>query len=396
MIVALTRRMLKTVDLRLLWRFAWNAGVKGVLSVRRFEKRLAKGEVFPPFLFISVTSSCNLRCTGCWVDVDKPKIELDLEDLDRIVTSAKAHGNSFFGILGGEPFLHPQLVELFERHSDCYFQVFTNGHPITDRLAARLRAVGNVTPMISVEGTEEVSDERRGRKGVLARSLSGIEACHKHGLIFGVATSVCQNNYDDVINPAWLDRLVELGAHYAWFHTYRPVGPKAAPELCLTSEQVVGVRRFGVEMRSKKAIAIVDPYWDAEGNAMCPAATGISHHIGPGGHIEPCPIIQFACENVRDGDIFDTMTRSKLLADFRETAAGATRGCIVLDRPDLLAEVVERHDAADSTARGTAHAELHALVPSTSQHVPGAEIPEEHWAYRFAKRHWYFGFGAYS
>ena len=25
-----------------------------------------------------------------------------------------------------------------------------------------------------------------------------------------------------------------------------------------------------------------------------------------------------------------------------------------------------------------------------------SEIPEEHWAYRFAKKHWFFGFGAYT
>ena len=28
------------------------------------------GEYFPPFLYISIINSCNLRCQGCWVDVD--------------------------------------------------------------------------------------------------------------------------------------------------------------------------------------------------------------------------------------------------------------------------------------------------------------------------------------
>jgi hypothetical protein len=23
-------------------------------------------------------------------------------------------------------------------------------------------------------------------------------------------------------------------------------------------------------------------------------------------------------------------------------------------------------------------------------------VPEDHWAYRFAKKHWFFGFGAYT
>jgi hypothetical protein len=41
-------------------------------------------------------------------------------------------------------------------------------------------------------------------------------------------------------------------------------------------------------------------------------------------------------------------------------------------------------------------AELRALEPRTSQYDPGNEIPEDHWMYRFAKKHWFFGFGAYS
>ncbi len=77
-------------------------------------------------------------------------------------------GNAFFGILGGEPFLHRELLDFLEGQPDVYFQVFTNGHFITDEVAKRLRKMGNVTPLISVEGSQIVSDERRGREGVLS------------------------------------------------------------------------------------------------------------------------------------------------------------------------------------------------------------------------------------
>ena len=90
------------------------------------------------------------------------------------------------------------------------------------------------------------------------------------------------------------------------------------------------------------------------------------------------------------------MTESAFLRDFRETAAGATHGCIVLERPDIVRDLVEKHGARDTTQRGTAMAELEAMTPRHSQHHPGQEVPEEHWAYRFAKKHWFFGFGAYS
>jgi len=398
MSVKLAWRMARTTDKRLLWKFAWNFGYKGMRSVQKFKKRLKSGVVFPPFLFISITNTCNLRCKGCWVDVAHKREVISFEEMDKLITNAKKHGNRFFGLLGGEPFLHPQILEILEAHPDCYFQIFTNGHFLDDKMCAALRKVGNASPLISVEGTEIVSDERRGGKKVLAKTLEGIQTALRHRLIVGVATSVCATNYDDLVSEAWVDRLIEIGVHYAWFHTYRAVGPDARPDLALTPEQVVAVRRFVVNARNEKPIAFVDAYWDDKGQALCPAATGVSHHISPFGDIEPCPIIQFANETIRDndGDLFKTMTESKLLQDFRTSAAQATRGCVVLERPDLLQDLAKRHGSRDTTKRQTAFQELAGMSPLHSQHQPGKEIPEKHWLYRFAKKHWFFGFGAYT
>ena len=151
---------------------------------------------------------------------------IDLDTLNRTINDAKAHGNAFFGILGGEPFMHPELLDLLAAHPDCYFQIFTNGQFITEKVAKRLRQIGNATPLISIEGREIVSDERRGKKEVFARTLRGLDACLREKILTGVATSVCQTNIDDLCTESWLRELIARGVHYCWFHTYRPVGPK--------------------------------------------------------------------------------------------------------------------------------------------------------------------------
>jgi MoaA/NifB/PqqE/SkfB family radical SAM enzyme len=397
--VPFARRMVTETDPRVLWSFAYNFGYKGVRSVQKFKQRLKRGEHFPPFLYISVINSCNLRCQGCWVKVDGPRHYIDADRMDRLIGDAKKMGNSFFGILGGEPFMHPQLLEILGRHRDCYFQIFTNGQLITDEIARELRSLANATPLISIEGTKDVSDTRRGRAHVLDKTLAGLEAAARNKLIVGVATSVCRSNIDDLVSEAWLRHLIRRGVHYVWYHTYRPVGDNACHDLALTPEQVVRVRRFVVEMRSKLPLALVDAYWDDRGEALCPMATGISHHINPWGEIEPCPIIQFSTETIDDPrPISEVLNDSAFIRDFRETAGKTTRGCIVLERPDLVKELVVRHGARDTTHRppGAGMAELNLMQARTSQHQPGSEIPEEHWAYRFAKRHWFFGFGAYT
>ena len=396
MLPALAFRTLRSADPRCLWKFAWNFGWEGMLSVERFKRRARAGEYFPPFLYLSIINSCNLRCQGCWVDVEAERSAIPIADLSRTIREARAQGNTFFGILGGEPFMHPELLDLLAAHPDCYFQVFTNGQFITEKVATRLRGLGNVTPLVSIEGREVVSDQRRGNKEVFSRSLRGLENCLRARLLTGVATSLCQTNIEELLTESWLRELVRMGVHYAWYHTYRPVGPKMNPQLALRPDQLTRVRRFVVEMRARVPIALIDAYYGHDGSALCPMSTGISHHVSPRGDIEPCPIIQFATETIRDPrGLHATMRDSAFLKDFRELSARQTRGCVVLERPDLVREIVLKHGARDTTARGTALAELEAMTPRSSQWLPGEEIPEKHWMYRLAKKYWFGDFGAY-
>ncbi len=392
----MVKRVLLETNKRLVWKLAWNFGFKGIRAVQKHKKRMEQGEAFPPFLYISVLNSCNLRCQGCWVDVAARQQTISPEAMRKLIRECNAMGNYFFGIVGGEPFMHPQLLDILAEHPKCYFQVFTNGHFITSDVARRLREMGNVTPLVSVEGNEIISDERRGRDGVYNRTLEGIQSCLDAKLLTGVCTSLCQTNIDDLLNEAWIDRLIEMGVMYTWFHVYRPMGADPQPDMSLTPEQQLRARKFVVEMRAKKPIAIVDAYFDGQGQALCPAATGITNHINPWGGIEPCPIIQFVTDDIHDESrTLKEKFNSPYLREFRELAADTTRGCIVLERPDLLQQLVEKHGAKDGTIRQTAIPELKAMQVRTSQFNPAEQIPEKNWIYRFAKKHWFNDFGVY-
>lgn len=401
MLLKLAARLLRESDTRSLWKLFWNMGIKGALSVERHKSRLKRGQFFPPFLYVSIINSCNLRCQGCWVDVAAKQEIITPQAFAKLVREARQMGNVFFGIVGGEPFMHPHLLDMLAEHPDCYFQIFTNGHFITPERARRMRQLGNVTPLISVEGSEIISDERRGRRNVLSKTLEGVHNCVDARVFTGVCTSLCQTNIDDLLTEKWLDALIDRGVMYTWFHVYRPMGPDANPQLCLTPQQQVQARKFVVEMRAKKPIIIVDAYYDGEGQALCPAATGISHHINPWGDIEPCPIVQFTKESIHASEadsrsLKEKFLRSEFLKDFRELAQATTRGCIVLERPDLLKKVVEKHGAKDATVRGTALAELEAMQVRTSQYHPLEQVPEKSWVYRLAKRFWFNDFGVYN
>ena len=61
-----------------------------------------------------------------------------------------------------------------------------------------------------------------------------------------------------------------------------------------------------------------------------------------------------------------------------------------------MKQLVEKHTAKDSTARGTAMPELDAMTTRPSQYNPGSEIPEKSWAYRLAKKIAFHEYGVYT
>jgi len=397
MLLKYTKRMLTEVDPRLLWKFSYNFGWKGMRAVEKFKKRVKRGESFPAFVVISVTDRCNLNCQGCWVTTNTGPAGMEPDTLNNIIEACKRKGSFFFGILGGEPLMYPHIFEIMEQHPDCYFQLFTNGTMITDEVAATMRRLSNVTPLISIEGLEEVSDERRGANDVFAQTMAGIDACRRHKLIIGVATSVCKSNFNDLVSQKFVDECIKRGVHYLWYYIYRPVGPRPTVELALSEEEILALRQFMVDIRCEAPLMVVDAYWDKDGKAVCPGAMGLSHHIGPHGDIEFCPPMQFATENVGDGTkLEEQLENSQFLKELRNQISDCSRGCMLLEDPTKLKQMMEELGAYDSSGRNTAFEELACRSICPGHDLPGKEIPEKSWLYRFNKKYWFFGFGAYG
>jgi len=200
--------MLRQVRFRILCKFISNFIWKGWRAAEAFKKRRKKGDAFPAFIVFSTTNSCNLSCQGCWVTQTDPVAQLSADEMDRIICETKKKGSFFFGILGGEPFLYPAVFDVIEKHPDCYFQIFTNGTLINEENAERMQKLGNITPLISIEGDEVVSDKRRGGEDVFERSMQGVKICREKGLIIGIATSVCKSNIDSLVSRKFVDRII--------------------------------------------------------------------------------------------------------------------------------------------------------------------------------------------
>lgn len=394
MILKLAYRGMTNLSFRSTWKVLYLMVWKGFLAIRKYKKRRDKGELYPPFMFVALTNTCNLRCKGCWVEKEGDANYMDRKEVDAIVENSKKMGSHYVTLLGGEPMMYKEVWDVWKDHSDCYFQVITNGMFFKEEQAKRLSELGNVTPLISVDGWGPNNDERRGQ-GVFKSLERGMDRLNENKVLFGIATTTTAKNLDEVLTDEYLEFFISKGAMYIWYYVYRPVGEHGFDEYCLTEEQLVEVRKRLIKLRRKHPIVIIDTYWTAEGEAFCPAAMGLGYHIGPKGSIEICPPLSFATDFVKDNDydMVKTIQDSKFLKGFEGFVNDRTKGCVILENPQELVRYISDNGCEDVSGRD-ALAEINRIKPRHSHHLPGKEIPEDYWVYKLAKKNVFFGMGA--
>lgn len=195
---------------------------------------------FLRFCSRALTSACNLRCHGCWIE-SKTTRELSLDDIERLIAAGKRQKSFFYTLLGGEPFLYAGLWEIIERHPECYFQIITNGMFLDDETARRIRQAGNVTPLVSIDGLRADNDDRRG-EGVFDAAMEGLGHLKRYKILYGVATTVTGRNFSEVLSDAYVEHFIQAGAMYLWYYVFRPVGADPSPEFCVSREQMIELR----------------------------------------------------------------------------------------------------------------------------------------------------------
>ncbi|MEE8450844.1 MAG: radical SAM/SPASM domain-containing protein [Thermoguttaceae bacterium] len=396
MLARLAYRMATELSPRLALKAARLWVLKGSRTLSAYRRRVKRGELFPPFLFLALTNACNLRCRGCWIESEGSRHEMSEEDVDAVIEAGKKQKSYFYTLLGGEPMIYPELWDIFRRHPDCYFQIITNGMFFDEENVERIRRAGNISPLVSIDGLEANNDERRG-DGVFESAMEGLARLKQKKILYGVATTITGRNMEEVLSDDYVRQFIDCGAMYLWYYVYRPVGADPSPEFCVEREQMIELRRRLLTLRRKHPIILIDTYWNAAGEAVCPAALGMGFHLGPQGSIEPCPPLSIAAETIRDNnrDLFATINQSEFLRGFQDFVRQRTRGCVILEHPHELVEYFRSHKAEDYSGRDLL-AEIDAGIERTSHHLPGEEIPEDYWVYRILKKQLFFGMGGYG
>jgi MoaA/NifB/PqqE/SkfB family radical SAM enzyme len=307
----------------------------------------------PLIILISPTMRCNLTCEGCYAAEYPPDADMSPELLQSIVDQANDIGIYLFTILGGEPFVKPDLLDFCEQNSDSYFQVYTNGTLIDDDAVAQLARIGNVAPMLSIEGDKEATDARRG-DGVYDLLMETMDKLKAAGVGFGTSSTVTRRNYKYLVSDEFVDLLVGKGAIIGWNFLYMPLGREPDLGLMLKPEERNEFREGVLRVRSQKPLFALDFWGDAPLVGGCIAAKWYMH-INSEGWVEPCIFTHFATHNIKECTLEEAIT-SPYFSEIRRRQPynhNLLMPCMWIDNPDQSREIMAAtgarptHDGAD-------------------------------------------------
>ena len=313
-----------------------------VLGISKRRAILAEEGFEPPNLFvISPTMRCNLHCPGCYAGEYEQSYGLSFETIDRIMNEAKELGIYFVTVSGGEVFVRPDMLDIYEKHNDMYFQLYTNGTLIDMPTAQRLSRLGNVAPMISLEGFEKETDARRG-KGSYRKIMNAMDYLKDAGVIFGISLTETKDNIDLISSDPFIDMVIDKGAMVMWYFQYIPIGRKPHTEIVPTPEQRDALRRRLREIREVKPIFIGDFWNDGPYVGGCIAGGRCYFHINANGDIEPCVFAHFAVDNIENTTLRKALNSKffKAIRARQPYRENLLTPCMIIDKPEVLREVV--------------------------------------------------------
>lgn len=308
------------------------------------------GEHIPPFLIASITSSCNLHCSGCYsrcnhatVDAE-PVSQLTGAEWLRIFEEADELGISFILLAGGEPMLRRDIIEAAAERPGILFPIFTNGTFMDARYFDLFDRSRNLLPVMSIEGEREITDSRRGA-GIYDRLIANMDELHRRGLFFGASVTVTTENLKEVTSGAFLKSLSDRGCKAVVFVEFVPVTEEST-HLAPGDEEREYLRSEIARLRAEHPEMVYISFpGDEKSSGGCVAAGRGFFHINSHGGAEPCPFSPYSDINVRNTSLREALHSPLFLA--------LQSGDILLDDHDGGCVLYEKRELVEQLLAGS-------------------------------------------
>jgi PqqA peptide cyclase len=287
----------------------------------------------PLGLLAELTYRCPLGCPYCSnpTSLRHDAAELTTNEWQRVIREAAELGVLHVHFSGGEPLLHPGLVELVAaaRAAGLYTNLLTSGIPFSRAPAESLRAAGLDHVQLSLQGDEaELADPIAGRRSHVEK-LAAARLIRELGWPLTLNVVLHRTNVSRI--PQLVALAEELDADrlelanvqfYGWAHRNRDV---LLPNVAQLREAAACVADARTRLRGRLRIDYVLP--DALADRPKPCMEGWGRRyltVNPQGDVLPCPtascIESLQFDNVRQHPLGWIWRESSAFNQFRGTA----------------------------------------------------------------------------
>jgi len=180
-------------------------------------------------LFIELTNRCNESCIHCYAE-STPECSgrLELDEIEAVLKAARAFGNPAVQLTGGDPLIHPDIVEAAAAARDLGYktlEIYTNGLSLNDAMLKRLLPYKPNFAFSMYSHDATVHDAITQVPGSHARTLAAIRRTQDAGLAVRIGIVLMPENKGqetDIVN--FLQNELSLSAHQIGIDVVRSTG----------------------------------------------------------------------------------------------------------------------------------------------------------------------------
>lgn len=315
-----------------------------------------QGVHIPPFLIASITSRCNLHCAGCYARANHACSDEEAEgqltgaEWGGIFRQAADAGIGFVLLAGGEPMLRRDVLEAAAEVPQILFPIFTNGTLLGKETRTLLESARNLIPVLSIEGSEETTDARRGA-GVYRMLTETMDSLNHSGIVFGASVTVTSRNAEETVSREFVEMLRSRGCKAVFYVEYVPAdgkSPELAPDDTVRETQYAALQQRRAEFPDMVFLSFPG---DEKASGGCLAAGRGFFHINANGGAEPCPFSPFSDSSLRDrplleilqSPLFTALQSGGMLTEYH------TGGCVLFEQQAQVAALLQAAQTGDAS-----------------------------------------------
>lgn len=199
---------------------------------------LATEKIIPLEVGLELTHRCNFRCGHCYLPKELEKDGLSTERIFELLEELAAMGTLRLVLSGGEPFLHPDWLEIAQRARSLGFMIvfLTNGSLIDEETVGKLKPLDSFIEISLHSMESEVFDDVTGVPDTLRPVLRAVELLRQAEIALRLKVPLLDRNWrglDAVVRHA-----EELGVEWDSFERIvagkdgdtGPLGLRISPE----------------------------------------------------------------------------------------------------------------------------------------------------------------------